>query len=124
MWAIILFWVLVIAVIFLSLPTTCNAVKEGFYTLGGYYKRYCPSCGDRSRHGCSKCTNCGYCITASGNGECAPGDSSGPYFRSDCMYWEYGSDSFYYPYRNYYPLTRTKTLYPYRRRGRVPYRYY
>jgi len=88
---------------------------EGFYTYPGYYKKYCPSCGWRSRYNCSKCTNCGYCVTASGYGECVPGDSSGPYFRSDCMYWEYGDAYDFYPYSHVFPVIKTYDNYPYYR---------
>ena len=112
---LILFWVLLLAIILLSTPTGSRKNIEGFYTDYGYYKRYCPSCGWRSRNSCSKCTNCGYCITASGYGECVPGDSSGPYFRSDCMYWEYGDPYYCYPYSHIYPVVKAKSVYPYYR---------
>ena len=112
-------WILLLAVILLSTPTACkslsNSVKEGFYSYYGYYKQYCPSCGWRSRYSCSKCTNCGYCISASGRGECVPGDSSGPYFRDDCMYWEYSDPYYNYPYSHVQPVVKTKTMYPYYR---------
>jgi len=112
----------------MSTPTKCpgllGAEKEGFYTYYGYYKRYCPSCGWRSRYSCAKCTNCGYCITPSGYGECVPGDSSGPYFRSDCTYWEYGDPYYYYPYSHIFPVVKVKSMYPnYRWRLRRPWRW-
>ena len=31
-----------------------------------------------------------------------PGDANGPYFRDDCVYYEYGKS--YYPYRHLYNL--------------------
>lgn len=99
---LVLLWVVVVAVIFMSKK------KEGFYA--GYYKKYCPSCGWRSRHSCSKCTNCGYCVTSTGYGECVPGDSYGPYFREDCQYWEYGDPYVYLP-------SRGRMFYPHRRYG-------
>jgi len=119
--ALILFWVLILCIIFLSTPAALCTNKnnkaigsevEGFYTDSGYYKKYCPSCGWRSRYACSKCTNCGYCVTASGYGECVPGDSSGPYFRNDCMYWEYGDPYEYYPYSHIYPIVSIRSNYP------------
>lgn len=124
---LILLWILILCVIFLSTPTKCTELDktvEGFYTDYGYYKKYCPSCGWRSRYACSKCTNCGYCITASGYGECVPGDSSGPYFRNDCMYWEYGDPYYYYPYSHIYPVVSVRSKYPaYRWRHTRPWRY-
>jgi hypothetical protein len=102
--------VLVCLLIFLSFPLRCNgSQEEGFttyYDYYGYNKRYCPSCGWRSRYSCSNCTNCGYCITASGFGECVPGDSSGPYFRDDCFLWQYG-DPYYYNTSSVYPVVKT-----------------
>ena len=52
--------------------------------------RYCPECGKLSNFQCSRCSNCGFCVTDSGFSECVPGDSSGPYFRQDCAIWNYG----------------------------------
>ena len=119
-YALILFWVLILAVILLSTPTKCTLGGgddgvEGFYTYYGYYKRYCPSCGYKSRYSCSNCTNCGYCINASGQGFCTSGDSRGPYFTKDCVYWEYGSPEIYYPYSYLYPVVKRRSIYPYYR---------
>lgn len=117
-YALILFWVLVLSVILLSTPTKCNLGGndvEGFYTYHGYYKRYCPSCGNKSRYSCSNCTNCGYCINASGQGECVPADERGPFFRSDCTYFEYNSPQIYYPYSHLYPVVKRRSIYPYYR---------
>ena len=84
-----------------------EAIRKGTYGgyggYGGYYggyRRYCSNCGYLGRHGCSKCTNCGICTNADGIQECVSGDSSGPYFRRDCIGWEYGSNAF--PNRGYY----------------------
>ena len=88
-------------------------ITEGFNTYYGYYKKYCPSCGWRSRYSCSNCTNCGYCITADGRGECVPGDKYGPYFRDDCQFYEYGKPSEYSPYSMAYPVVQVRTRYPY-----------
>lgn len=111
--------VLITVVVFLLIPSTKRnkGNEEHFQTYYGYYKQYCPTCGWRSRNSCSKCTNCGYCITASGYGECVPGDNNGPYFRSDCMYWEYGDPYYYYPYSNIYPVITVNSAYPYYRYG-------
>lgn len=115
---LILVWIFVIAVILLSIPTKCsldNKMTEGFYTNYGYYKRYCGSCGYKNRASCAKCTNCVGCITPNGNFECVPGDSSGPYFRRDCQYVEYGDPYYYYPYSHVYPVTKVNSVYPYYR---------
>ena len=129
---IILMWVVVMVVILLSINSKCekNGEKtgsvEGFYTYPGYYKKYCGSCGWRSRYNCGKCTNCGYAINASGYGNCVPGDSSGPYFQDDALYWEYGDSNDYYPYSHVYPSVKTYDSYPYYRwnlrKGRWGYR--
>lgn len=52
-------------------------------------REYCGDCGKRGRYLCSKCVDCGYCITNDGRGECVPGDIKGPYFRDDCYIWEF-----------------------------------
>lgn len=52
--------------------------------------RYCPECGNLSAFQCGKCSNCGFCTTETGFSECVPGDSTGPYFRQDCSFWNYG----------------------------------
>lgn len=119
-YALILFWVLVLAVILLSTPTKCTLGGgedgvEGFYTYYGYYKNYCPSCGWRSRYSCSSCTNCGWCINASGIGSCQSGDSRGPYFTKDCLYWSYNDPMVYYPYSHLYPVVKRRSIYPYHR---------
>ncbi|QKF94284.1 hypothetical protein QKU48_gp0826 [Fadolivirus algeromassiliense] len=112
---LILFWVLVCAVILLSVPTKCalDDKKEGFYSYFGYFKNYCGSCGHRSRYSCSKCINCGWAMNSTGAGQCLPGDSSGPFYNTDATYWEYSSPYMYYPYSNLYPVIREKSIYPY-----------
>ena len=91
--------------------------SEHFETYYGYYKQHCPTCGWRSRNTCSKCTNCGYCISESGYGECVPGDEKGPYFRSDCKYWEFGDPYYYYPYSNIFPSITINSTYPFHKYG-------
>lgn len=113
--AILILALLIIAVINNAKLLTNSDIKEGFYTYYGYYKKYCPSCGWRSRQNCSKCTNCGYCITASGHGECVPGDSSGPYYRNDCMYYEYNSPDNIHPYSHIYNNIDARDVHPPRR---------
>lgn len=115
-YAIILFWILIVAVILLSTPTKClrdGAKKEGFYTYNGYYKNYCSSCGHKTRFSCAKCVNCGYAINESGVGFCTPGDASGPYFTRDAAYWEYNSPYIYYPSSHLYPIIKSRSMYPY-----------
>lgn len=96
-WFLIMLFITIFVIVVLSMPLSCSPGlnTEGFY--GGYYRKYCPSCGWRSRRSCANCINCGYCVTPSGYGECIPGDHNGPYFRDDCLHWSYGN--LYYPYR-------------------------
>jgi hypothetical protein len=121
------------AVIFLALSALAWLVlynnKESFYlfpTKRPY--RYCKDCGYKNRSSCSDCTNCGYCISSSGYGECTPGDQNGPYFRKDCMTWKYREPrygavhdyAYWYPgYAAGYPQKRKygKRWGPYRRKG-------
>lgn len=116
---VVLFWILVLAIILLSVPTKCVSgnKKEGFHGFFTYHKQYCPSCGWRSKESCSRCTNCGICTTANGFAECSPGDASGPYYRTDCVYWNYGNPYNYYQNALAYPITLTKDMYPYNRWG-------
>lgn len=119
-YALILFWILVLAVILLSTPTKCTLGGgedgvEGFYTYYGYYKNYCPSCGHLSRYGCSKCNNCGICVTPSGQSQCVSGDSRGPFFRSDCQAYFFNDPYIYYPYSHLYPVVKRRSIYPYYR---------
>lgn len=65
-----------------------NVVENFIYTS---YPHYCENCGYKGRIGCNNCSNCGYCITPSGNGECVSGDANGPYFRDDCVAYEYSN---------------------------------
>lgn len=52
--------------------------------------RYCSECGKLSNFQCGRCSNCGFCVTEHRYGECVPGDVYGPYFRQDCVEWNYG----------------------------------
>jgi hypothetical protein len=106
---------LVILVMVIAICMYNKQNVEGFYTYPGYYKKYCGSCGTKSRRSCGSCTNCGTCVTPNGLSECVPGDSSGPYFRSDCMYWEYGDPYQHYPYSHSYPSIKTYENYPFYR---------
>lgn len=51
---------------------------------------YCQNCGYLDAFKCGTCSNCGYCISPDNVGECVPGDVTGPYFRRDCVGWNYG----------------------------------
>lgn len=125
-YVVILIWILIVAVILLSTPTKCmiDGKTEGFYNYSSYFKSPCSSCGWRTRYSCGKCTNCGFCRTASGIGSCEPGDSSGPFFRDDCMFWEYNDPYTYYPFSDLYPVIKTKSQYPtYRHKVRKPWKW-
>lgn len=82
-----------------------NTKVENFFTRFFYSNYYCQSCNKRSHYACSKCDNCGFCITREGRGDCVQGDMYGPYFRRDCVIWDYNKSPSY----SYYPT------YPYRR---------
>lgn len=58
-------------------------------TIEGFIPSDCPNCGQRSRLQCSDCDSCGWCYTPNGYGECVPGNARGPFFRQDCLGWEY-----------------------------------
>lgn len=77
------------------------------------FKKYCGGCGYFNRRECSSCTNCGYCTTIDGNGECVPGDNFGPYFRKDCADWEYTDPYRRHPSTHKYPNIRNANVYPY-----------
>lgn len=103
----VLFLILLLGIVLLSFPLKCNikksngTTKEDFYVFGSYPQQYCGSCGYLGRVSCNNCANCGYCVT-DGVGECVPGDSQGPYFRSDCDYYEY-KNPYLYPYIGEFP---------------------
>jgi hypothetical protein len=64
--------------------------SEDFYVGSNYFlPKYCGYCGYQNIYECKNCTNCGVCTTADGRSECINGDITGPYFREDCMSWEY-----------------------------------
>ena len=116
--SIVLFWLLILTVILLSVPTKCNLSNsevEGFTDYYGYYKKYCPSCGHRGKRSCGKCTNCILAYTANGHSECIPGNSQGPFFRDDILYYEYGDAETYYNGANVYPIVQMRNVKPYTR---------
>lgn len=83
--------IIFIILVGISIYLYCN---EGFWA--GQYSNnlsYCQNCGYLGKYKCGTCTNCGYCVSPSGIGECVPGDTSGPYFRQDCVGWNYGINS-------------------------------
>lgn len=110
---VVLFWILVLAVILMSVPTKCISKSEGFHNFFNYNKRYCPSCGTKSSASCGDCQNCGVCTTNTGYSECVAGNYNGPTFRRDCAYWEYGIPYNYFPDNRSYPTIITSHKYPY-----------
>ena|SRR5437868_1371759 len=91
---LILLFILLFCVIIFSFPTKCM-MKEGFQE-GFYIRNYCPSCAYLGRERCNNCTNCGYCIS-NGFGECVPGNSNGPFYRTDCDFYSYGNSNLFFP---------------------------
>lgn len=121
---------IILTIIVLMSHSHSYSQPEHFNTYLGYRKRYCQKCGWKNRWGCSKCNNCGYCVNRNGVGECVPGDAQGPYFRSDCLYWDYGDPYFsqnvgsVFDYRNIYPNIRyypTSFFGDYYRHSEYPY---
>lgn len=55
----------------------------------GFMSGPCPNCGKRSKSQCFTCGTCGWCVTPNGYGECVPGNKYGPFFRQDCVNWQY-----------------------------------
>lgn len=96
-----------------------NSNTEGFYNYPynypGYYKKHCSICSDKGSYNCSQCTNCGICIDFDGSKTCVAGDRSGPYYKSNCWAWEYGSPYDFYKNSNIYPIVSIHDRYPYRR---------
>jgi hypothetical protein len=84
-------------------------IQENYVVHTGVYpyKRYCNNCGELGRTRCGECLDCGFCYTPDGNGECVPGDENGPYFREDCVDYEYMTPAYiggiYYPRWYHYP---------------------
>lgn len=109
--------ILMILIIVILLST--KKTKEGFYVPSrfssrwgyyypryyhGNYPKYCSKCGNKSIRNCSNCMNCGLCTRPDGLIECVSGDKYGPYFRSDCLDYNYnaGYDLPYLYYYDYY----------------------
>lgn len=100
----------------------CDKPIEGFYSPWNLFytsTKYCSECNTQSRYSCNNCINCGYCINNRGLGECVVGDESGPYFRDDCIYYEYGKQqnrygSYFNPFYNpfYYDYLYPTVSYP------------
>lgn len=93
----------IIVIVIILLVLFCNTSEvEGFDGFGrfdglGYDKTFtpyhhnCRNCGNLGKGRCGSCLNCGWCINESGEGMCTPGDSRGPYFKSDCVVWRHPS---------------------------------
>ncbi len=85
--------IVILTLIFIySLYYNKSTINESF----GFGNISCNDCGRKDRLNCSQCLNCGYCVTATGNTECTAGDYMGPYFRDDCLFWEYNSPQYLY----------------------------
>lgn len=107
-----LYTVIILSVIlcFIIICFNCDITEHyGYYRYK--YPKYCKSCGEKSRGGCNNCVNCGYCLTPNGHGECVTGDENGPYFREDCVDYEYNNPIFSYISSWFYPLWRNNRYY-------------
>lgn len=78
---------LIILVIFCIGLILCLCWKKD--ELEGFIPGPCPNCGQRTKLQCTECSSCGWCLTPNGYGECVPGNKNGPYFRQDCLDWQY-----------------------------------
>jgi hypothetical protein len=88
-----LFMIVVIILIVILLCNKSKNDKENFST--------CLNCSYLDERECGSCSNCGFCISPDGSGECVPGDVNGPYFKSDCMIWKHPQQFRYYTPRFY-----------------------
>ena len=116
----IFLYVLSILLIILSIIFLQQSNSEGFTILE------CPNCGQRDQWQCYECSTCGWCITPEGFGECVPGDQYGPYFRKDCLYWDYGPNYLWYRPAPRWYWWRPWSWWPWRPRWsrRHPYRHF
>ena len=74
-------WHIVVAVVLIALLFVCTK-NEG-------YRNFCGNCHDLTNEECENCDNCGVCTTDSGCKKCTQGDEAGPYFKDNCVDWEY-----------------------------------
>jgi hypothetical protein len=89
--------IILLIVIFGIIVFCVNCDTTEHYINYGYRRyKYCKSCGEKSRGSCNNCVNCGYCLTPAGHGQCVSGDENGPYFREDCVDYEYNNPIFSY----------------------------
>mgnify|MGYP007128599256 CR=1 FL=1 len=120
----VIVWIIIIIIVLYLISTQYNKIDENFDIIG-YPRSFCRSCGYKSRATCGNCQNCGYCVNRQGFGECVPGDNNGPYFRQDCVYYEYNNAnplSVMYP--DYiYPYTSLDYVNTYPYYPNYPYRY-
>jgi uncharacterized membrane protein YgcG len=82
-----------------------NKTKENYVVYSERDKWRCKECSGLSRIHCGNCANCGYCYNYKGRGECVPGDENGPFFRDDCVDYEYVSPVYHaglYPTWSYF----------------------
>lgn len=79
--------------------------KENYVVYSERDKWRCKECSGLNRINCGNCANCGFCYDYKGKGTCVPGDQNGPFFRSDCVDYEYISPIYYtdvYPGWSYF----------------------
>ena len=69
-------WVVIVVVIILLSVWISNApTSEGFAMF--------------NNADCANCVDCGYCLNSNGTIDCVPGNNVGPYFRQDCVSYQY-----------------------------------
>jgi hypothetical protein len=110
-------WHIVVALIIIALLFVCKK-SEG-------YRNFCGNCQDLTEDECKDCENCGVCVTDSGCRKCAQGDEAGPYFRDDCVDWEYKGKTKNNKCRNYdmKSVNNCGYFYPYNKRSILHQKY-
>ena len=97
------------------LSDSINQKNSEHFIITNYPSRFCSDCGNLDRIACNNCTNCGTCYTPNGYKECVAGDEYGPFFRSDCIDYQYNNpmiQPILIPHHSlYYPIFDTDPYY-------------
>jgi len=61
------------------------------YPISATTYHHCSTCNALNRSECNKCSNCGYCVNAKGEGYCTLGNSLLPDNKKDCIVYEHNN---------------------------------